>query len=147
MPMNTGRARQLLKDFDFGRLYIEELGWDRHQANLNVTVGVQTFNLTAIAHKRGMVAYHCEVSAGEQIPEYALRRKIEHQVAKSAHEHFIIFTDEAKTTQVWQWVRRELGKPTACREHTYSASQPGDALLQKLETIAFSLDEEDKISL
>jgi hypothetical protein len=94
-----------------------------------------------------MIAYQCPTPAGEPMPEYAQRRMIEHQVAKSAHEHFIIFTDAAKTTQIWQWVRRELGKPTACREHTYHTSQPGDALLQKLETIAFSLDDEDKISL
>ena len=147
MPMNTGRARQLLKDFDFGKLFVEELGWDRHQATLNVTVGAQSFNLAAIAHKRGMVAYHCAASAGAQIPDYALRRKIEHQVAKSAHEHFIIFTDADKKSQIWQWVKREPGKPVACREHPYNASQPGDALLQKLQAIAFSLEEEDSLSL
>jgi hypothetical protein len=81
------------------------------------------------------------------MPDYAQRRKIEHQVAKAAHEHLIIFTDPGNTTQIWQWVKREPGKPTACREHTYHSSQPGDALLRKLEAIAFSLEEEDTLSL
>ena len=80
------------------------------------------------------------------MPDHSLRRKIEHQVAKSAHEHLIVFTD-AKTTQIWQWVKREPGKPAACREHTYRHSQPGDALLQKLEAIAFSLEEEERLTL
>ena len=61
------------------------------------------------------------------------RRKIEHQVAKAAHEHIIIFTDAGKTTQIWQWVKREPGKPVACREHTLSQGPTGDALIQKLQ--------------
>lgn len=44
-------------------------------------------------------------------------------------------------------MNRELGKPAACREHTFHRSQPGDALLQKLNAIAFTLEEEDRISL
>jgi hypothetical protein len=147
MSLNSMRARKLLKEFDFRSLFIDEMGWDKYQSALEVILSDRTLNLAALAHKRGMVAYHCPTMADEKMPDYALRRKIEHQVAKSAHEHFIVFTDNAKTTQIWQWVRREPGKPTACREHIYHASQPGDALLQKLETIAFSLDEEDKITL
>ncbi len=147
MPINVTRARQFLKDFDFRTLFIEELGWDRYQAPLKVMVGTQSYTLIAIAHKRGMVAYQCTASTRGPMPEYAERRKIENQVAKSALEHFIIFTDAAKTTQIWQWVKREPSKPVACREHSYQTSQPGDALIQKLQAVAFSLDEEDSLSL
>jgi hypothetical protein len=76
-----------------------------------------------------------------------LRRKIEQQVIKTAHEHLVIFTDHGKTTQIWQWVKREPGKPAACREHTYHRSQSGEALAQKLQTIAFSFDEEETLTL
>jgi hypothetical protein len=147
MPMNVDHARQLLKAFDLRTLFLDALGWDRHQASLEVTTNNQTYALTAVAHKRGMVVFHCPAPADAPLPEYADRRKIEHQVAKSAREHFIVFTDAPKTTQIWQWVKREPGKPTACREHTFHASQSGDALLQKLEAVAFSLDEEDKLLL
>ena len=44
-------------------------------------------------------------------------------------------------------MKREPGKPTACREHTFHSAAARDALLQKLEYIAFSLDEEDTLSL
>ena len=106
-----------------------------------------SITLSALAEKRGMVAYHCPASTGQPLPDYAQRRKIEHQVAKATHEHLIVFTDPTNTTQIWQWVKREPGKPAACREHVYRASQPGDALLQKLEAIAFTLDEEETLSL
>ena len=54
--------------------------------------------------------------AGQKLPDSAHRRRIEREVAKAAHEHLVIFTDAARTLQVWQWVRREPGKPLAIRE-------------------------------
>lgn len=147
MDLNADRLRQLVRGFDFRPLFLEELGWDGHQAELEIRLDGRTLSLTAVAQKRGMVVYRCSAPAGESIPEYPERRKIEKQVARQAHEHIIIFTDAENSTQIWQWVRREPGKPAACREHTYHISQPGDALIQKLKAIAFSLGEEEALTL
>ena len=147
MPLNVNRVRQLLKNFDFPALFREELGWDTHNAPLEIQLDGQPQKLQAVAQKRGMVALHCPTPAGGRLPEYSIRRKIEQQVAKAAHEHLIIFTDAAQTTQIWQWVKREPGKPAACREHTFHKSQTGDALIQKLEVIAFTLVEEETLVL
>ena len=145
--MNLARARQLLQKFDFGVLFTEELGWDHHNAQLNIEAFGSLISLCALAEKRGMVAYHCPTPTGQTPPDYAQRRKIEFQVTKATHEHIIVFTDPTNTYQIWHWVKREPGKPIACREHTYWASQPGDALLQKLKAIAFTFNEEESISL
>jgi hypothetical protein len=147
MPLDQTKSRQLLKQFDFRDLFLQELGWDNHKAALHITVDGEQQQLAAIAQKRGMVAYQCATPAGGSLPEYGVRRKIEQQVAKAAHEHLIIFTDAAQTTQIWQWVKREPGKPAACREHHFDKSQSGEALLQKLESIAFTLDEEETLVL
>ena len=134
MPLNPTNSRQLLKQFDFRNLFLQELGWDNHKAALQISVDGEQLQLAAVAQKRGMVAYQCPTPAAGSLPEYAVRRKIEQQVAKAAHEHLIIFTDAAQTTQIWQWVKREPGKPAACREHHFDKSQSGEALLQKLQT-------------
>ena len=147
MTLNTTRARKQLAKGDLRALFIEELGWDRHTATLQVTVESTTLELHALAQKRGMLAYQCPTPPGQRLPDYNRRRKIERQVAKSTHEHLIVFTDETNQTQIWQWVKREIGKPAACREHSFHRSQPGDALLQKLDAIAFTLEEEDRLSL
>jgi methylase of polypeptide subunit release factors len=147
MPLNVNRVRQLLKEFDFSALFREELGWDTHNTPLEIQLDGQPQKLLAVAQKRGMVALRCPTPTGEHLPEYSVRRKIEQQVAKAAHEHLIIFTDAAQTTQIWQWVKREPGKPAACREHTFHKSQSGDALIQKLEVIAFTLAEEETLVL
>ena len=147
MSLDKKRARQLLAKGELQSLFIEELGWDRHSSPLEITAAAMPVRLQALAQKRGMVAYHCPPPSGESLPDYPYRRKIEQQVAKSAHEHLIVFTDAGNETQVWQWVKRESGKPAACREHVFHRSQTGDALLQKLEAIAFTLAEEERLSL
>ena len=147
MSLDRKRARQLLAKGELQSLFIEELGWDRHSSPLEITAAAMPVRLQALAQKRGMVAYHCPPPSGESLPDYPYRRKIEQQVAKSAHEHLIVFTDAGNETQVWQWVKREPGKPAACREHVFHRSQTGDALLQKLEAIAFTLAEEERLSL
>ncbi|MBP7825458.1 MAG: Eco57I restriction-modification methylase domain-containing protein [Verrucomicrobia bacterium] len=145
--MNKPRIQQHLRDFNFRQLFIEGLGWDHPPASAEIIVDGQPCTLPAIAHKRGMVAFQFSAPDGERLPDYALRRKIEQQITRTAHEHLIIFTDAARTTQIWQWVKREPGKPTACREHTLYRNQSGEALIQKLENIAFTLAEEETLTL
>ncbi len=118
--LNLPVARTYLKEFDFRGLFIDELGWDRYASTLDFATDEQKFTLSGIAEKRGLIAFTCPPLENGGIPNYATRRKIEAQVAKSAFEHIIIYTDVARTTQTWQWVRREPGKPAACREHNLS---------------------------
>ena len=160
--LNMARARRHLKEFDFESLFIEELGWDNYTTSLDVEIDAGQgacpatastrggepaegqFTLQAVAEKRGVVAFTCAV---ETIPPYATRRKIERQVARSLREHFIIYVDGERTEQIWQWVRREVGRPLASREHHYTIQQPGDSLIQKLQAIAFSFEEEETLTL
>jgi cell fate (sporulation/competence/biofilm development) regulator YlbF (YheA/YmcA/DUF963 family) len=144
MILDTARTRRYLKEFDFESLFIEELGWDHYTTSLDVEVDEQRFTLQAVAEKRGVVAFTCAVGT---IPPYAMRRKIDGQVARSFREHFIIYVDGERTEQIWQWVRREIGRPLASREHHYTIQQPGDSLIQKLQTIAFSFEEEETLIL
>lgn len=147
--LNERNTRQYLKESEFENLFIEELGWDRHTQTLPITVDETVYQLTAIAEKRGMIVFECPATGTDgRISDYATRRKIQKQVAKSAHEHFIIYTDAEKTKDVWQWVKREQGKPDACREHRYNRNeQSGESLIQKLKNIAFTVAEEEDITL
>ena len=147
MQFNVNQTRNYLQESEFEPLFVEELGWEYHTQSLIVTVDDTEYALAAIAEKRGMVVFRCTATDGKPMPNYATRRAIQRQVAKSVHEHVIIYTDAAKTIQVWQWVRREQGRPEACREHRYHHEQAGDALLQKLQTLAFSLEEEEGVSI
>lgn len=146
MLLDTARVRRHLKDFDFETLFIEDLGWNHYDTSISVPVDAETITLDAVAEKCGMAVFCCPPLNDGRIPDHATRLKIERQVAKSVFQHIIVYFDEGRTTQYWQWVKRETGKPMACRESQYHRNQPGDALIQKLQSIAFSIDEEETLT-
>lgn len=141
------RARRYLKDFDLRTLFIEELGWDRHRQELSVPVDGEEHRLHAVAHKCGLVAFLCAPTGAGAIPPYATRRRIETQVAQAVNQHLIVYTDADHQQQVWQWVKREAGRPTAAREQTFHRDQSGERLIQRLQAVAFSLDEEERLTI
>jgi hypothetical protein len=145
--LDRERVGRCLRENDFGQLFINELGWDRHSQSLDVTVDGHSYKLSALAQKRGVVAFELLLSGSNSIPPYPLRRKIERQVGRTVHEHLIIFTNRQLGTQTWQWVKREVGRPIVCREHTFQNGQSGEGLIQKLDGIAFTLEEEEQLSL
>lgn len=144
MALNKATATTHLKAFDFATLFIEELGWDRPASrhSENVGVGGAQYALSPVAEKRGVRIFVCATE-----PDRNTRQRIEREITKLAYEHLIIFTDPAKTKQIWQWVAREKGKPAAFREHTWLAASAPDALIQKLDHIAFALSEEEGLTL
>lgn len=146
MDFNAGNAKKLLAQFEFAKLFIEELGWDQHNAHLSVTISVTAFTLKAVAEKRGAVAWVCRTTDG-QIPERPIRQKIDREVSKSTFEHLIIFVDESRASQVWSWPRREFGKPVSLVDHIWRAASQNTPFIQKLHGISFRLSEENELTL
>ncbi len=148
MSIDKPAVRDRLSKFDLTGIFTQELGWDFPAASFTVTVSGQQYRLLSVAQKRGVQIFECQPDAAGKLPEYDARRKIEKAVAKSAHEHLIIFVDAAKSTQIWQWVARQPGQPIAYREYPFSlATQCGDSLIQKLELISFPLSAEEGLAL
>ena len=148
MPVSIEELRPHLQAFDFPSLFVEGLGWDHYVTEpFVVRVNERDYTLNPIAEKAGFAVYECDSSADNNVPQYPVRRKIESEVAKRTFEHLIIFTDPGRKAQVWQWVRRESGKPAACREYTYTTGGSGDHLLQRIQPLFVSLDEEPSLNI
>ncbi len=148
MQADTDQLRPYLHSFDFRSLLVEGLGWNHYEAeSVRISLDGHDYALEPVAEKASFVVYVCGADADGSVPSYPIRRKIERQVAKLAFEHIIIFIDAEHTLQVWQWVKRERGKPDACREEPYRSGQQGNRLLQILQTIAFSLESEEGLSV
>ena len=143
MPASIEELRPHLQAFDFLSLFVEGLGWDHFQAEpLAMPVDGHEYALKPVAEKADFAVFECGPGPDGVIPEYPVRRKIETQVAKRAFEHLIIFVDAARTQQVWQWVKRQTGKPAACREHQFHTGQTGQPLLQRLDGFIVTLEDE-----
>ncbi len=143
--LTTEDLRPYLQAFDFENLFVEGLGWDHYQAKpVTIRVEDRDYSLKPVAKKADFVVYECSPDEGGKFPLYPIRRKIESQAAKIVFEHLIVFVDTKRATQVWQWVKRENGKPPVYREQKYYAKQSGEPVLQRLQEIAFTLEDEAK---
>ena len=145
--LDRSKVRMHLRNFDLGPLFIEELGWDHGGGDTEVAIADRSFALKAVAHKRGMVAYQYVADSDTAFPEHPTRQKIERAVAKFVHEHVIVYATHDKTAQYWQWVKRDPGQPDRSRLYTYHRNQKGEALIQKLEHLVFTLGEENDLTI
>jgi hypothetical protein len=143
MDFNTVRARELLEHADFVTLFVEELGWDRHSDRFELTVAGETFIFRAVAEKKGATAFVCDV---EDVPQKALRLKIDREISKRAFEHIVVFSAQGGA-QVWNWPRRLPDRPVSLMDHAYRPGEQNTAFLQRLRGISFSLAEENDLTL
>ena len=124
--MNRQLIKEFISRFEFRKIF-NELGWDNHTQELKIPIDAITYRLKAIAIKKEFVAFECLPDGDGKAPEYAIRKKIETKLTPFAYEHIIVFYDEKRTEQIWQWVKRESGKPTATEGNEISfASGPGN---------------------
>ena len=137
-----------LRQFRFKHLF-NELGWDApaQQQPYSVAVGEDTWLLDVVALKKGVQVLHCQPGAQGQMPDYATRQKIERKVTPEVREHLIVFSNGAKTIQVWQWVTRQTGKPAQYREVFFRQGETPELLTQKLSRLHFALDEEELLTV
>ena len=148
MAADIQTLRPYLQNFDLTGLMVEGLGWNHHQgAPIAVVAGDESYDLHTVAEKAGFAAYRCSPKPDGSIPPQSARRQIENQVSQTNYEHLIIFVDATETQQVWQWVKRESGRPPAVRELRYDKGQTGTALLQRLRGIEFTLEEEGNLGI
>lgn len=139
--------RKCLRGFDLTGLLVEELGWNHHSGSaVAVAVGERRFRAVPVAEKKGFMVWRCESNDG-RIPDHATRRQVDTRITERAFEHMIVFVDGARREQVWHWIRREQSKPDASREYTFRAGQTGEPVLQRLQNLAFGLDEEESLTI
>ncbi|WP_202925279.1 type IIL restriction-modification enzyme MmeI [Myxacorys almedinensis] len=144
MSLNRARAQKYLQKFDFESLFIEELGWDTvDRVTLPFEIDGEFFEVVAIAQKRGFTVFKCITP---EIPARPLRVKLDRQLTDYSKSHLLVFGDEGKTQQTWMWVRQEPGKPLAPRFEQYQVGQSAERLLQKLEILAISYEEEPELT-
>ena len=135
-----------VKKFEFKELFID-MGWNNDRIKQPVAVDGAMFLLESVAEKEGFKILHCYPDEAGLIPEYSLRKKIEHQVTKLFHEHLIIYTDAAKTEQIWQLAVRESGKPLKVTETSYRINQSPEKLYQRAGGLFITIDEEEKFTI
>jgi hypothetical protein len=140
-----------LKSFDFQRLFLEVLGWNRPGAGRDWQpdqAGDTAYSHRTVAELGGVVAIQVVVDGGW--PDEAQRLKVWRHVAHSHAENLLIFTNQqtGASQSQWYWVKRdkhpETGKPRlTSRRHDYFKGQPVDLFASKLQAMVVELSELD----
>lgn len=136
-----------MRDHDFLRLFVEELGWDHAGGFIDVSVNGSVLRAERVAEKRGIQVFHCRLERLE-IQNRRVLRRIEREIAKYAHEHIVVYSDVGMSRQVWQWAtwmddrRRFLH-----REHPFFSARPPAALIARVSRLRFMLAEEETVGL
>src|ERR1700722_6650537 len=92
-----------LRDHRFPELFIDVLGWDRASTNLALQADGRSLCFQAIAQKRGVQILWCAIDR-VMLLNCRLLRQFRNQLARTYHEHILIFTSEEPRKQVWMWV-------------------------------------------
>jgi Eco57I restriction-modification methylase len=142
------RIKHYLRTSNLKPLLIEEFGWDRpKQSPLSISLKDEVYILKPLTSKRSIVVYECSPDFRGNVPLYHKRSEIEKKVKQSVYEHVIIYLNAARNYQIWQWVERFPGGKQRPHEHHYYTWQDGEAMLQKLQPLFVSLEEEEQINV
>jgi RNA polymerase sigma factor (sigma-70 family) len=136
-----------LRDHRLTALFLDGLGWDRASGTLALTADGRALCFHAIAQKRGVQVLWCSTDR-VVLANRGLLCKFQKLVARTVHEHVLIFSSEEPRKQVWGWaVRLPDGRKLRHREHPFFSATPPGPFLDRLERLRFSLEEEDNVSL
>jgi hypothetical protein len=142
MNLNFENTRRLLNEFEFGRVFVDELGWSRPQKSkaLPSIVKEEKYDVKIVAELSGVVV--CEITGLNGIPDSLTRKAIHRDITKRHHENLLIFVDAMRTQSLWYWVKR-VEKKQIPRDHLFCKGQPADLFLGKLNQMVFDLSEFD----
>ena len=143
MALNRTEARRLLTEFDFGTLFIQEMGWNSAPESRPLPIGDTGYLRRLIAEMSGVSVLEIYPAAPDgTLPNRDASDKIHTQIAKLSHENVIIFLDDDRdrSKSMMYWVKREDGKRRP-RRHHYFKGQPGDLFMSKIDGMVIDMDE------
>ncbi|MEG3858630.1 Eco57I restriction-modification methylase domain-containing protein [Microcoleus sp. herbarium12] len=147
MPQTLEQSRQLLQDFEFSKLFVQQLGWDNPSSPKTIPAEIEgeTYSRTAIAQLLGVVVYEI-TSASGNIPNSTQRLTIYREIVQISRENLLIFIDQNRTKSLWYWVKCE-GTKLYPRDHVYVKREPCDLLLSKVTALKVELAELETLSV
>jgi len=142
MPVEIERLREPLDAGNFADLLIRELGWDHPQGTAQEVSHPDDGTIARqIATKRGIGVW-----ISEEIPSPAARRRLDTVVGRRNREHLLVFCEDNR--QIWHWPeQRQSGTGYRLVSHEHYAGTRNEALLQRLASASFSLEEEEGLTV
>ena len=140
--MTKNEFLDYLHDGDFRQLFLECF-WSNPSTNspYRFQAGEETFEVQEVAQK-GLKVFVCRV---EKIPDSSVRRFIDAKLRKLSHDYFMIFVSTSEPFHhLWSVPIKTVDKRTLVTVE-YDKDDQSLFLLEKMNAITFSLDENPTI--
>ena len=127
---------------DFKQLFLE-CGWNNPTTTdaYPIPVGEETYSVSEVAQK-GLKIYVCKVA---KMPEASVRRQLDSKLRKLSHDYFLIFVSTAEEFHhLWSVPVKSVDKRQLVTIE-YVQDDQAAFLLEKVNAISFSFDEEPTI--
>lgn len=134
---------EYIREFNLQALF-NYLGWNKDRTQIQpFTVDSIVYAPKIIGDKNGFKIIECSSNA---VPLYSIRAQILNILRSKFAELMVIFTDNAKSRQVWLYGYK-LGTLNKKAECEYRPGQDPQALYERASGLFFTLDEEDNITI
>ena len=127
---------------DFKQLFLE-CGWNNPTTTdaYPIPVGEETYSVSEVAQK-GLKIYVCKVA---KMPEASVRRQLDSKLRKLSHDYFLIFVSTAEEFHhLWSVPVKSVDKRQLVTIE-YIQDDQAAFLLEKVNAISFSFDEEPTV--
>lgn len=141
MAISKKAFSDYVKKSSFRELF-NDLGWNNDKTTTSISIENTTYHLKAVAEKCGLKILTCEV---DELPNTEKRNKLDTQI-KRLFFHYILICINKQEDQKWiipikKSEKRELAIIN------YSIHQIPEFLYQKISSLYFSLEQEDKLTI
>lgn len=144
--MDKTNFTRLVREFRFKELF-NQMGWDNASGSFQIELKGNTFTISVICEKSGFRFLQCTPPTGSVIPSKNDRLSIQSVVKRRYYEHLLIFTDDQRQKQIWQYAYKPAGKPIKTVITEYYVTQDPQLLFQRTKGLVFSIDEHENITL
>lgn len=117
-----------------------ELGWNHCDFVTSVDFDGLTYDFKAIAEKCGFLIFQYQLDTNQPLPY-----RVIDQLYKSHHEHLTIVSN--KDWSIWQWALRKRRRKPIYHQILHDKNKNSQDFAKRISGIAFTLDEEDHLSI
>ena len=137
--MNIQKLREHIKNFQFGELFTEGLGWEHpnNRTSYSVDINNSSVSYSYIAEINAVPVLQFKMSFCSDSD----KKKLHTEIKKQHNKHLILFHNDANS-----FTLSYLSKEGKSRPHSYFRGQNTDNLISKLSSIHFGIEDEPKIT-
>ena len=140
--MDISRLREHIKDFQFNKMFVEDLGWEHPKGLITGKIKIKDYSIpySRIAEISGVPVLKFNQETLKKFNGNAERKTFHKEIQKRDFKHLALFSDDKEFFSL-----SYLSKGGQVRTHKYFKGQSGDYFISKLAGVHFGIEDKPNI--